>query len=141
MNIQRYQALTGNRELTTLYGTIQLAADASVVQTLNTGGLFTAAKAATGRYRVTFRVHIPNPNAVLPVSARATPMPFAQLCSADTATLAGAFWAIPGLFDNTTNPRAPTLDILTIGTTGALADVTKIAFINFALSFQNSAGP
>jgi|SRR6478609_6796416 len=135
MDQTRYNALSPLRDLIILPGQLVIAADASLTRVLNAGGLYTAAKAATGRYRLTFRQKLPA------VQFYTAPIAIGSLQSLNQATLAGAFNLMFGQLDLTTTPKTPTLDIMTLSAAGALADVSVGCLVNFALLFSNTTAP
>lgn len=131
----RYPVQSPLRELTIITGQLVIAADASLTRVLSAGGMYSAAKAATGRYRVTFRQPLPA------VALYTAPMPIGSLQSLNQATLAGAFSVMFGQLDLTTTPKTPTLDIFTLSAAGALADVSVACLLNFAVHFSNTSAP
>jgi hypothetical protein len=135
MDQTRYNVQSPLRDLVIVPGQLVIAADASLTRVVSAGGVYTAAKAATGRYRITFRQKIPA------VALYSAPMPIGTLQSLNQATLAGAFNVMFGQLDLTTTPKTPTLDIFTTSAAGALADVSVACLLNFALFFSNSSAP
>jgi hypothetical protein len=135
MNITRYNVQSNGRDLVITSGTLDLSITGAIVFQLNTNGIWTAAKAVTGRYRVTFNQAFPF------VSNKTMPIVHTQLATKNQAAPAGAVSCVPGLFDLTTTPKTPTLDILTLSSAGVLADVTVGAYLHFTVIFSNTASP
>lgn len=135
MNQTRFMVQSPLRDLIIVTGQLVLAADASLTRVLSAGGAYTAAKAATGRYRVTFREGLPA------VQFYTVPIPIGSLQSLNQAVTTGAVDVMFGQLDLTTTPKTPTLDIMTLSAAGALADVTVGCLINFAIFFSNTTAP
>jgi len=135
MNQTRFIVQSPLRDLIIVTGQLVLAADASLTRVLSAGGAYTAAKAATGRYRVTFREGLPA------VQYYTVPIPIGTLQTLNQAAPAGAVDLVFGQLDLTTTPKTPTLDIMTLSAAGVLADVSVGCLINFAIFFSNTSAP
>lgn len=135
MNITRYNVQSNIRDLVVTGGTIETSITGAIIFQLNSGGIWTAAKAATGRYRVTFNQQFPA------VANKSMPLVFVSMATKGQAAPAGAISAVAGQFDLTTTPKTPTLDILTLSGAGALADVSVGVFLHFSILFSNTASP